>query len=74
MKTIGKAFGSKLQAGDACVSLDVFFASFLNDLCREFGARRGFVPVKCLEVVANELFVEARLAFARGVEVSRPKA
>ena len=56
------------------VGFDVFFTGFLDDVFGEFGAGRGFVPVEGLEVIADELLVEAGLAFAGGLEVGRPEA
>ena len=41
------------------VSLNIFFAGFLDDVVRQIGAGRVFVPVEGLEVVADELLVEA---------------
>ena len=56
------------------VGFDVFLAGFLDDVVQQFGAGRGFVPVEGLEVISDELFVEAGLAFAGGVEAGRPEA
>jgi len=43
---------------------DVFFSGFADDFVGENGSGRSFVPIEGLEVVADELFIEARLRFA----------
>ena len=61
-------------AGEFYQRFHVFFASFPHNL---FGERRGrgsFVPVKGLQVIAEELFVEGGLGAARLVAVFRPEA
>ena len=51
-----------------------FSAVFAMDLGRQGGGRRGLVPVEGVEVVADELLVEARRAHPRRVLVGRPEA
>src|ERR1700722_1517270 len=51
----------------------VFLGSFFDDLRRETGRGRGFMPVERLKVIANELFVVAEGAGAGLVRVGRPE-
>ena len=59
--------------GQPFVGFQIFCAGFGNDIGREHGAGRGFVPSERFEVVADELFVEARLAAARLILVGGPE-
>ena len=45
----------------------------LDDLCRKNRRRRGLIPVKPGEVIAQKLFVKAGLPLSRFVHIKRPE-
>src|SRR6266542_5122250 len=63
----------QVLARQSFVGFDVLVARPGDDLVREPGCGRRFVPIQGFEVIAEELFVEARLAAARLVLVGRPE-
>src|SRR4029077_4784345 len=63
----------ELLAREPAKRLDVLFARFLDDLGRQRRNRRLLVPLDGLEVVADELFVEARLGATGLVDILRPE-
>src|SRR6187402_1318511 len=54
--------------------IDVLGAGLDDDILGKARHRRLLVPADSLEVIADELFVEARLRTAGGVAVARPEA
>src|ERR1039458_4919326 len=57
----------------ACEGFEVFLGGLADDILREDGTGCGLVPIQRFEVVADELFVKARLRFAGCVSVGGPK-
>src|SRR5262245_21486527 len=64
----------ELPAGEAAERLHVLVSRSSHDLVWQRGDRRLLVPVNALEVVADELLVEAGLRTARSIAVAGPEA
>src|SRR5262245_226564 len=56
------------------VSFQVLCLRFCDDLARQHWPGRFLVPIERLEIIADKLLVETRLAFARFVFIGGPKA
>src|SRR5437867_4866978 len=65
--------GFQLLARQPLVGLDVFVACVGDDMVREPRGGGRFVPIQRLEVISEELFVEAGLAAAGLVLSGRPE-
>src|ERR1700751_2739297 len=63
----------ELAAGEPPERFDVFLARALDDLVGQRGDRRLLVPADALEIIADELLVEAGLGAAGLVSVRRPE-
>src|SRR5437899_854442 len=53
--------------------LHIFCGGARDDVAGELRGRRALGPVERLEIIAHELFVEARRAFADDVLIGRPE-
>src|SRR4029077_15229704 len=59
-----RVHGSQLLPGQSLVRFEIFCRRFGDDVRRQHRAWWIFVPIESFEIVADELFVEAWLAFA----------
>src|ERR1039457_5826316 len=66
--------GTQDSGRQSCECLDVLLGGSADYVVGEDGARRSLVPIQHFEVIADELFVEARLRLARYVRVGGPEA
>jgi len=64
---------SQAVACEPFVGLKILRCRFRDDIRRQHRTGRGFVPIKRFEIVADELFVEARLAATGLILVGRPE-
>src|SRR5438874_1110806 len=73
--TICDAFlcGCEFAIRQAAKSFKVFRRRFLDNILRQTRRRRSFVPIKRLEIIADELFIEAGRALPDGVLIFWPK-
>src|SRR4030095_2309572 len=55
-------------------SLEVFRRCFLDDIFRQTWRRWSFVPIKCLEIIAHELFIKTGWALAHNVLIFWPES
>src|SRR5439155_7767501 len=68
-----EAASLKCFARQPLVRLQIFVARPGDNFGRELGRRRRLVPLQCLEIIADELLVEAGLAAAGPVLIGRPE-
>src|ERR1041384_2414026 len=59
--------------GNSRICFEILLACFVDNFIGERWRRRRLVPIKRLEIVAHELFVEARRADAGAILVSGPE-
>jgi hypothetical protein len=59
--------------GEKGEGLLILVGGLFDDVLREPGCGRGFIPIKRLKVVADELLIEAERAGTDLVRVGRPK-
>src|SRR6266480_2744106 len=64
----------RLATGQAAKRLNVFGRTFFDHFLRQTRSRGSLVPIECLQIIADKLFVEARRALPDRVLVLGPEA